>query len=130
MLNEVQQHIVSKQEGVIELFEETDEEERKDFFNLNVVKEKEMVLAELLETRKMPQKKFVPGETATFLTQVYKDSDLTQKELEEKFPNWAKARNIEHISQELINNHAKTKENVANQKKINDAKIKREKEVK
>ena len=44
----------------------------------------------------MPAKKedFVPGEAATFLTQVYKESELTQKELEEKFPNWAKARNI------------------------------------
>ena len=46
----------------------------------------------------MPQKNFVPGEIATFLTQVYKDSDHTQKELEEKFPNWAKARNIQSVS--------------------------------
>ena len=62
---------------------------------LNTIKEKEMALAELLETRKMPKKKpFVAGEAAFNLTQIYKESELTQKELDEKFPNWAKARNI------------------------------------
>ena len=50
----------------------------------------------MLENRKMPDRKekFIPGEATTFLTQVYKESELTQKELEDKFPNWAKARNI------------------------------------
>lgn len=49
---------------------ESDDEDinLKDFFYLNDIKEKEMVLGELLETRKMPTKKFGVGIAATFLT--------------------------------------------------------------
>ena len=117
----------------MEVFDESDEEDggEKDFFQLNLIKEKELMLAELLETRKMPQKKqFSPDEAATFLTQVYKESELTQKDLEEKFPNWAKARNIQKRSQEIINDFATTKENVAQQKRISGAKLRKEREVK
>ena len=58
---------------MLDILEESDDDdeevERKDFFFLNTIKEKELALAELLETRKLPEKKkFVAGEAATFLT--------------------------------------------------------------
>ena len=121
--------------GALELFdgennnsEDEGEMERQDFFFLNAIKEKEQALAELLETRKMPKRG--ADEATTFLTQVYKESDLTQKELGEKFPNWAKARNIQKVSQDMINSHAASQENVASQKQLRDKKLKKEKEVK
>ena len=72
------------------------------------------MLGELLETRRMPDKKYKdPDETATFLTQVYKESELTQKDLERKFPNWSSDRNIAETANKLIEGHAKTRKNVA-----------------
>jgi len=70
--------------------------DREDFFFLNTIKEKQEELAILLETRKMPEDSKKPRgvEAATFLTQVFKESEFTQKELEKKFPNWAQKRNI------------------------------------
>lgn len=57
---------------MLEVYDESEDEEddKKDFFFLNTIKQKEMALAELLETRKLPDKnkQFIPGEAATFLT--------------------------------------------------------------
>ena len=55
---------------------ETEEIERADFFYLNKLKEQQEVLGELLETKRLPAEKkcMDVDETATFLTQVYKES--------------------------------------------------------
>ena len=69
----MQKTLLKKQEGVLAYVseqsdDEDDEINLQDFFHLSEIKEKERVLAELLDTRKMPSKKPAPGEAATFLT--------------------------------------------------------------
>ena len=115
LLSEANQKLMKEQEGCVAVREDSEtEEEREDFFYLKSIKEKEAVLAHLLETRTMPEKKqFVPGAAATFLTQVFKESDCTQKELDAKFDNWPVRRNIVEASKAIINSHATSKEIVA-----------------
>ena len=66
----------------------------------------------------------------TFLTQVYKESEFNQKDLNDKFPDWPESKNIVPRSRELIANHASCAENVAHQKHVQREKLDREREVK
>ena len=88
-----QQEAVAKQargELEVELFDENAEEDTEDFFNMRSLREKEKELQSLLETGKLRKKVKVAEreDTATFLTQVFKDSDVKRNALEQTFPDW------------------------------------------
>lgn len=94
-----QQEAVAKQargELEVELFDENAEEGTEDFFNMRSLREKEKELESLLETGKLRKKVKVAEreDTATFLTQVFKDSDVKRNALERTFPDWERGQDI------------------------------------
>ena len=95
-----QQRVVERQAaGQLEVelfFDDNAEESGEDFFSLQGIKEKEKDLLSLLETGKL-RKKIKAAEredTATFLTQVFKDSAVRPGAIEQTFPDWERGRDI------------------------------------
>ena len=82
----------------VQLFDEAAEEGEEDFLSMQSLREKEKDLQALLETGKLRQKVKVSEreETATFLTQAFKDSEVKRKDLDERFPDWKERAKLEN----------------------------------
>ena len=88
-----------------------------------------MVLNELLTTGKMPKTQDEKDKAAVFLTETYKDSKTTKEDLNSNFTQWEAKRNIRVVSEQLIEEHAKSDLSVQEQQSLLEAKRLRESEV-